>query len=949
MARLLYGASAADYVVNATTGIPQAGVTVTIYTAVSGGSQVTDLLNSSQQAVTTVTTDSAGGFRFYGPDGTTATLWASTGGGTRYAVQPATVSDLITTNGVSAADFAAHTADPAAHGTHLTDLVGVSVSGPKTGDQLVFTGSSWVNGTNVYTVTYSDWFEAHLGADLSANATYYPISTRNEPGDIIRLRGTATADAAWSDNAVLFTVVEAHRPEKPVVVVATCDEGATGGDAVSTVRLLIGTDGTATVLDARTTGALLSVDGQSYSKFTGVVIQDVGGASEATGATQGAPGTWTPAGSIPPADYTELAAEITASPSSLWSPGNYVTAVDGTEWHWNGSAWTSGRSPIGTSGGRFYADPGPGKWYLGAQNGFGSIADLESDLAGYTGASKTHTAERIYNGSPSSLTAANNIDLDTGTRSDVNAALTAGRLPIVTSKWYAAGRAAILAGDADAKISSLATYFKSKAPDPIWFVPWHEMAEDFANAADYVSVFRYIVLKLKSLGCTNVAYGWCPTGTSFHQGAADPASSCYPGDDVVDVIGADGYNFYTDLGYPSLSGPDFNANWRDGYSIYNDALTFAEAHGKPFFVGELGTPSATDLTKVQGDWKTTSTQWGDANLNSSNRTLAQINDDWWTGTGGVATQLAARNCVAICYWSSGGNSSGFTKSWNSGTYSLTRRGSDKYSSPYAVATEASTKRAQQWVTLLNGSAKTDFDTVLGGATPPPSTTTPVIRAVATGKASATTLTLTFPTDDQLGQGAIAATDHAFLFAAIRKDTPTWTTPSGWTVVADTPKAGNSIAMVSYRKKLTAGDLSTGTVAVTTGSGTNPIAAVLVVVKTGTIHDTDPLDLTGDYTTSAGNSTSMASTAGTADHGQSRLFAAYCQIKSANLAEPSFSAPSGMALAGSAFADSTSVVQVKLAVYSAEQTASGAVAAKTAVSDTYNHWISQVVAARSYGS
>lgn len=86
MARRLYGASPADYVVNTTTGAPRSGVTVTIYTASSGGSQVTDLQNMSFQAISTVTSDANGGFRFYGPDGTDATLWASTGGGSRYAV-----------------------------------------------------------------------------------------------------------------------------------------------------------------------------------------------------------------------------------------------------------------------------------------------------------------------------------------------------------------------------------------------------------------------------------------------------------------------------------------------------------------------------------------------------------------------------------------------------------------------------------------------------------------------------------------------------------------------------------------------------------------------------------------------------------------------------------------------------------------------------------------------
>jgi hypothetical protein len=89
MARLLYAATPADYVVNSATGLPQAGVTVTVYTAVTGGTQVTDLLTAAGAAIETVTTDSAGGFRFQGPDGEEDTLWVSTGGASRFAVNAA--------------------------------------------------------------------------------------------------------------------------------------------------------------------------------------------------------------------------------------------------------------------------------------------------------------------------------------------------------------------------------------------------------------------------------------------------------------------------------------------------------------------------------------------------------------------------------------------------------------------------------------------------------------------------------------------------------------------------------------------------------------------------------------------------------------------------------------------------------------------------------------------
>jgi hypothetical protein len=71
-----------------------------------------------------------------------------------------------------------------------------------------------------------------------------------------------------------------------------------------------------------------------------------------TGANAGAPGTWTPAGSIPPINPAECAAGrplgITPSPSSNWTVGQYMatgTAGASGETNWNGTAWVPGRHP----------------------------------------------------------------------------------------------------------------------------------------------------------------------------------------------------------------------------------------------------------------------------------------------------------------------------------------------------------------------------------------------------------------------------------------------------------------------------------------------------------------------------------------------------------------------------------------------------------------------------
>jgi hypothetical protein len=70
------------------------------------------------------------------------------------------------------------------------------------------------------------------------------------------------------------------------------------------------------------------------------------GAVAATGATAGAPGTWTPAGSNPPASAA-TAGSVVASPTTAWTTGQYVqgsTAGTGGEMYWNGTAWTAGKA-----------------------------------------------------------------------------------------------------------------------------------------------------------------------------------------------------------------------------------------------------------------------------------------------------------------------------------------------------------------------------------------------------------------------------------------------------------------------------------------------------------------------------------------------------------------------------------------------------------------------------
>ncbi|MFF8980170.1 glycosyl hydrolase family 28-related protein [Streptomyces cellulosae] len=85
MARYLFGATLADYVVQPTDGLwgVAPGAALTFWSLADGGTQYTDLLDSSGATATTITADGQGFIpSFSGPDGVTG-MWADAGGGTR--------------------------------------------------------------------------------------------------------------------------------------------------------------------------------------------------------------------------------------------------------------------------------------------------------------------------------------------------------------------------------------------------------------------------------------------------------------------------------------------------------------------------------------------------------------------------------------------------------------------------------------------------------------------------------------------------------------------------------------------------------------------------------------------------------------------------------------------------------------------------------------------------
>jgi len=96
--------------------------------------------------------------------------------------------------------------------------------------------------------------------------------------------------------------------------------------------------------------------------------------------------------------------------------------------------------------------------------------------------------------------------------------------------------------------------------------------------AQYVAMWRHVVTIFRQQGATNVRWVWSPNAISEYS-TFSSFDQNYPGDEYVDWVGIDGYNF----------GTTYGSGWRTITEIFGasyDALTAMTA--KPLMIAEIG-------------------------------------------------------------------------------------------------------------------------------------------------------------------------------------------------------------------------------------------------------------------------------------------------------------------------------------------------------------------------
>jgi len=128
------------------------------------------------------------------------------------------------------------------------------------------------------------------------------------------------------------------------------------------------------------------------------------------------------------------------------------------------------------------------------------------------------------------------------TPEEMSALRSTGETPLVTWEPYNQSLASIAAGGYDSYIRDSARIAKSWGGELMvrfahemngaWY-PW-------ARSESYVAAWRHIVEVFREEGATNVRWVWAP---NVNRSGSMPFSAYFPGDEYVDYVGLDGYNF----------------------------------------------------------------------------------------------------------------------------------------------------------------------------------------------------------------------------------------------------------------------------------------------------------------------------------------------------------------------------------------------------------------------
>jgi beta-mannanase len=156
-----------------------------------------------------------------------------------------------------------------------------------------------------------------------------------------------------------------------------------------------------------------------------------------------------------------------------------------------------------------------------------------------------------------------------------------GRIPLISFGNGGSTRE-VAAGQHDAYLASLATSIRGLGRPVLLRYGWEMDGRTrqywVVSAADYQKAWRHVRALFAAQG-VRASWVWSPNADAF-AGARGGVDQYYPGDDQVDWIGTDGYNWNTCNG---------RSHWEDFATIFRSFYAWGSARNKPLMISETGT------------------------------------------------------------------------------------------------------------------------------------------------------------------------------------------------------------------------------------------------------------------------------------------------------------------------------------------------------------------------
>ena len=177
-----------------------------------------------------------------------------------------------------------------------------------------------------------------------------------------------------------------------------------------------------------------------------------------------------------------------------------------------------------------------------------------------------------------------------------------GRIPLVGWGCYDSNK--IISGSEDDVIRKTAQQMKAFGHDFFmrycWEMDGSRKQGTVKGPKKFNEAWRHMYRIFQEEGATNVIWVWTANAAGFkdkrkYTNNEPPAPYFYPGDEYVDWIASDGYNW-------GVSKRNQGDRWRQALEIFDEFMVFARAHPKPIMIGEYGAQEQSEDPTAKPEW-----------------------------------------------------------------------------------------------------------------------------------------------------------------------------------------------------------------------------------------------------------------------------------------------------------------------------------------------------------